>query len=152
MADRVTVVSSVQVERPPAEVFDYLTDVARHSEWSPKAYRVEGISAGDHVAKGTRFTSFGWLPNDKDHRNEVQATEVTPPERLVLTSTESGEQFVSTFTLTPTGAGTRVERVMDMPRPGGVLGVVFPVIKAVLVQPDVNKGLSNLKARLEAGG
>jgi len=149
MADRVVVTSSVQVARPPAEVFSYLADVSRHAEWSPKAYRVEGMSPGDQVVQGSRFVSYGWLPNDKDHRNEVEATVVDEPSRLVLTSSEGDERFVSTFTVTPSGDGCTVERAMDMPRPGGALGAVFPVILATLVRPNVNKGMANLKKSLE---
>ncbi|MFZ0323746.1 MAG: SRPBCC family protein [Actinomycetes bacterium] len=153
MARREQVVSSVQINRPPGEVFAYLTDVARHAEWSPKGYRVEGIAPGEHVAQGSRFVSYGWLPNDKDHRNEVEATEVLAPSRLVLTSTEpGGEQFVNTFSLSGSGAGTTVERVMDMPRPGGAVGVVFPLIAKFLVKPDVTKGLGKLKVAAEASG
>ncbi len=151
MARRATVVSSVQVDRPPGEVFGYLADVARHGDWSPKAYRVEGIAPGEQVVMGSRFTSYGWLPNDKDHRNDVEVTEVQAPSRLVLTSTDRGERFISTFTLVPVGGGTQVERVMDMPRPRGVVGALFPLIAMFLVKPDVAKGLGKLKAALEAG-
>ncbi|MEP6695649.1 MAG: SRPBCC family protein [Pseudonocardiales bacterium] len=152
MARRATVVSSVHVDRSAAEVFDYLADVARHAEWSPKPYRVEGITAGEQVVNGSRFTSIGWLPNDKTHRNEVEATEVQAPTRLVLTSTDSGQQFISTFRLTPAGSGTDIERVMDMPRPGGLAGALFPLISAVLIKPDVKKGLGKLKTTLETRG
>ena len=36
-----------------------------------------------------------------------------------------------------------------MPKPGGVLGLVFPVILTALVKPDVAKGLGKLKTNLE---
>jgi len=39
---------------------------------------------------------------------------------------------------------------MDMPRPGGAVGVIFPVIAKLLVKPDVTKGLGKLKAAVEA--
>ena len=149
MAGRTTVVASVVVDRPPAEVFAYVADVARHGEWSPRPYRVEGIEVGEQIAVGRSYTSYGWLPNDKDHRNDVEVTEVTAPTRLVLTSTERGEQFVNTFTLSAQGSGTRLERLTDMPQPGGLLGLVFPVIRALVIKPDVNKGLGTLKSLLE---
>ena len=79
MARRATVVSAVQVDRPPAEVFAYLADVARHGDWSPKAYRVDGVAPREQMTTGTRFTSYGWLPNDRNHRNDVEATDVQPP-------------------------------------------------------------------------
>jgi uncharacterized protein YndB with AHSA1/START domain len=147
---RVSAVASVDVDRPPPVVFSYLADVRRHGEWSPKPYRVEGLAETDPVQVGTRYTSYGWLPNDKDHRNEVEVTELSAPTRLVLTATDRGEKFISRFTVTPVGAGSRVERVLDMPKPGGVLGFVFPVVLALLVRPDVAKGLAKLKANVEA--
>jgi len=146
---RVTVTASVEIAKPPDEVFGYLCDVRRHGEWSPKAYRVEGIPVGAPVDVGTRYASFGWVPNDKDHRNEVEVTELSTPTRLVLTATDGGETFISAFTVTPSSTGSRVTRVMDMPRPGGALGLVFPLILAVLVKPDVAKGLGKLRANLE---
>ncbi len=51
-----------------------------------------------------------------------------------------------TFTLTPEGRGTKLERVTDGDG-SPILGVVFyPAIKA-----DGKKSLGNLKARVEAG-
>jgi uncharacterized protein YndB with AHSA1/START domain len=147
---RVQVVAGVDVERPPDEVFAYLSDVARHGEWSPRPWRVEGLAPGAPVAVGTRYTSYGWLPGDKDHRNEVEVTALEAPSRLVLTSTDQGEQFVNTFTVTAQGSGSRVQRTMDMPRPGGLLGLAFPLLRAALIKPDVTKGLRNLGARVTA--
>jgi uncharacterized protein YndB with AHSA1/START domain len=146
---RATATASVEVGKPPAEVFAYLCQVSRHGEWSPRAYRVEGIEAGVPLQQGTRYTSFGWVPRDPDHRNDVEVSEVTAPTRLVLTATDGGEQFISTFTVTPSGTGCRVQRVLDMPRPGGLIGLVFPLILAALVKPDVAKGLGRLKTNLE---
>ena len=97
MARHETVTASVHVERPPAEVFDYLADVALHGEWSPKPYRVEGVAAGQQVAADKRFTSFGWLPGDKDHRNDVEVTAVQAPSRRALSSTDKGHLTRNTF-------------------------------------------------------
>ena len=149
MARRETVTSSVHVERPPSEVFDYLADVARHGEWSPKPYRVEGVAAGHQVTAGKRFTSYGWLPGDKDHRNDVEVTAVEAPSRLVMSSTDKGQLTVNTFTVAGDGNGSRVERVMEVQRPAGVVGVVFPLIATLLIRPDVAKGLARLKSNLE---
>jgi len=149
MARHETVTSSVHVERPPTEVFDYLADVARHGEWSPKAYRVEGVAVGHQVTAGERFTSYGWLPGDKDHRNDVEVTAVQAPSRRALSSTDKGQLTRNTFTVAADGSGSRVERVMEVQRPGGVVGVVFPLIAALLIRPDIAKGLARLRSNLE---
>ena len=53
------------------------------------------------------------------------------------------------FMVTADRAGSRVERVMEVQRPGGVVGLVFPLIAMVLIRPDVAKGLARLKSNLE---
>jgi uncharacterized protein YndB with AHSA1/START domain len=147
---RTEIRASVTVDRPAEEVFDYLVDVTKHAEWSPKPYRVEGVTGP--VSVGTTYDSYGWLPGDKDHHNDVAVTVLERPQRLVLTATEKGgEQFVSTFTLTQRGNVTDLERVLDVPKPGGVAGLLFPVLVPTLIRPDVAKGLSKLKQRVEAG-
>lgn len=139
----------VTTSRPAEEAFAYLADVSRHPEWSPKPLRVEG-PAGP-AAKGARFTSYGWVPGDKEHRNEVEVTEVEAPTRLVMVSREPGGEFVNTFSLSPSGSGTTIRRVMDMPRPGGPLGLVFPLLVALVAVPGVRKGMEKLRANLDAG-
>ena len=150
MAGRSIQTFEVSIDRPPADVYAYLSDVSRHAEWSPKPFRVEGTSGP--VTTGDTFTSTGVIPGDKNHRNEVAVVESTPPRRLVLDAVEpGGEHFVTTFDLEADGSGTRLVRTMDAPTPGFPVSVLFPLIKAFIIKPDVNKGLANLKAVLERG-
>ena len=149
MPGRSTETFVVTINRPPADVFAYLSDVSKHAEWSPKPYRVEG-TAGP-VTAGQTFTSIGVIPGDKDHRNEVTVREVSPPRRLVLDAVEKDQHFISTFDVEADGAGTRLTRTMDSPKPGFPISVIFPLIMAFIVKPDVTKGLANLKAVLEPG-
>lgn len=140
---------SVSTTRSPEDAFGYLADVTRHSEWSPKPYRVEDLSGP--VQKGTTFTSYGWIPGDGDHRNDVEVTEVDPPRRFALRSIEKGQTFENTFVVEPEGSGSRISRTIDLPVPGGVVGALFPVLFAVVVKPAVQKGMNMLGSRLDAG-
>ena len=146
MSGRTTATWTVTIDRPPAEVFDYLSDVRKHAEWSPKPDRVEGVTAP--VTTGDSFTSIGSMPYDKNHRNDVTVSECTAPNRLVLDATEKGEHFINTFDLTPQNGGTLLTRTMDSPTPGAPLSLIFPLIMKVFISPDVQKGLNNLKANL----
>jgi uncharacterized protein YndB with AHSA1/START domain len=150
MGTRLRIRNEVTIAKPAEEVFAYLADVTRHGEWSPKPYRVEDVSGP--VARGTTFTSYGWVPGDKEHRNEVEVTAYDAPRTIAFTSREKGEQFVNTFTLTPAGDGTTVTREMDMPRPGGAFGMVFPLVAHGFVKPAVGKGMGLLRKRLEGAG
>lgn len=145
---RVQVTAAVDVDRPPADVFAYLADVARHGEWSPKPLRIEGAPAGP-AATGATFTSYGWVPGDGDHRNDVEVTRSEAPSRLELLSRDGDIRCTNVFTVTARGGGSRVERLMDLPRPGGFVGLVFPLVSRFLIRPDMSKGLSMLKANVE---
>jgi uncharacterized protein YndB with AHSA1/START domain len=147
MADRSVATFTTTIDRPPAVVYDYIADVSKHGEWSPKPFRVEGTSGP--VSAGDTFTSVGVIPGDKNHRNDVTVTESSPPNRLVLDAVEKGKHFITTFELEAEGAGTRLTRTMDAPQPPFPLSVVFPLIMAAFIRPDVNKGLAKLKGNLE---
>lgn len=147
MAGRTTMSWTTSIDRTPDVVFAYLADVTKHGEWSPKPFRVEGASGA--VKTGDTFTSIGTLPHEKNHRNDVKVTECSPPTRLQLDAEEKGEHFVNTFDLRADGGGTVLTRTMDAPTPGGLMGLAFPLIKAVFIKPDVQKGLNKLKTILE---
>ena len=149
MGGRAKAQCSVVVEREPEEVFAYLTDVRRHAEWSPKAYRVEGVD--EPVGLGSTFTSYGWVPKDAEHRNDVEVTQFEPPSRLRFTAHERGENYLSTYVLTPQGNATKVDKLIDMPKPGGVAGAFFPLVVGGFIKPATQKGMNMLKAKLEAG-
>ena len=151
MSDRTVARWTVDVNRSPTEVFAYLADVSKHGEWSPKPYRCEGVQPGP-VEQGAAFTSYGWIPGDKEHRNDVRATVVDAPNKLVFEASDpGGGVFVNTFTVTPTDRGAKVDREMDMPTPGGFVGVMFPVIMRMVVRPGVQKGMNMMKAKVESG-
>lgn len=147
MAERKVATFTTTIDRTPEVVFAYLADVGKHAEWSPKPFRVEGHTGP--VKAGDTFTSIGAIPGDKNHRNDVTVTDCVPPQRLVLDSQEKGEHFVNTFELVAEGSGTKLTRTMETPPPPFPLSVVFPLIMAAVIRPDVQKGLSKLKENLE---
>lgn len=150
MSGRYNASWSVDIAAPAEVVFDYLADPNRHAEWSPKSYRVEDV-IGVPGEAGMTFTSVGWVPGDSAHRNTVSVSRATRPALLEFSSVDRGETFVNRFELTPNGNGTRVTRSADWPKPSGFVGSIFPVISAVVVTPDVKKGLGKLKSNLENG-
>jgi uncharacterized protein YndB with AHSA1/START domain len=147
LTKRIVANFSTTIDRAPDVVFDYVSDVSKHSEWSPKPFRVEG-SPG-RVKTGDTFASVGTIPGDKNHRNEVTVTECSPPRKLVLDSLEKDEHFINTFEFEAEGTGTRLTRIVDAPKPGFPLSVLFPLLMATFIRPDVEKGLRNLKDKLE---
>ena len=139
---------TVTVDRPQAEVFAYLADIAKHGDWSPKPWRMEGTE--EPLTLGTKFTSYGYIPGDEQHRNDVECTTFEAPNKIELTTQEDNGIFVTAYVLTSEGSGTKVEKTMDFPSPKGFEGLIFPVLKTAYIKPSVQKGMRNLKHRLES--
>ena len=147
MSDRATNSWTVEVAAPPEVAFEYLSDIGRYSEWSPKPYRVEPVPS-QPLEQGVTFQSFGVVPGNKDHPNQVEVTVVDAPRRLVLTSTDKGERYVHRFDVEASGRGSRITRTVEAPQPKGFVRLVFPLIFAVFINPEVTKGMKMLQANL----
>jgi len=154
-AGRSTAVARAAIELPgdPAEVFAFVADVSRHPLWSPKALRITDLPAGGELGVGATFVSRGVLPGDKDHRNDVVVVELDVPRLLVLESTDATGTYRNTFRVGPgPGGGTRLVRELELPRPGGLLGVTTPLFVRLVLVRDLRKGLRLLSRALRAAG
>lgn len=145
---RETSTFSVEIGRPAAEVFAYVSDLTRHGEWSPTKLRVEPVAPGRPIAVGEKYRSFGFNLG-RQFENQLEITELEPPKRFGFTAqTQIGsQQFRHTFVVTPTADGARVDRMVDAPMLGGVLGLLAPLVMPARRQI---KTLQLLKSRLES--
>lgn len=139
---------SVEVDVSPDVAFDYLSDVSRHAEWSPRPFRVDPEPTLP-LRQGDSFRSYGEIPGDKQHVNEVEVTVVDAPHRLVLTSEDRGKKYVHRFDVESVGSGSRITRTVQAARPTGLLRLVFPLVFRLFIDPEVSKGMRMLKANLD---
>jgi uncharacterized protein YndB with AHSA1/START domain len=136
--------SSVYIAASPETVYDYVSDIPRHPEWTREKMECEPVE-GDP----TRFktvTRFG-IANPA----EVRVTGAERPRRFVYESDGSPSIYLWTFDLEPEGAGTRLthsfERVNDALWVKAIHGMVYRLVGRAMLEG----GLSNIKARLEKG-
>jgi uncharacterized protein YndB with AHSA1/START domain len=148
MSKRLNETFTVTIAKPIDEVFAYISDVAKHAEWSPTAFRVDEVS-DPSFATGTTFASFGVARQGEDHRNEVTVTANEPSTRFTLTSVDDGETYINDFQLSEADGGTVVEKHLDFPKPGGPAGLAFPAIFKQVIAPRIQEGMDTLKTRLE---
>lgn len=141
---------TVEVPVSPEVAFAYIADVQRHAEWSPKPYWIDPPPPLP-LSVGSTFTSHGRIPGDKDHTNVVEVVDIDPPHSLTLASTERGERYVHRFDIVATASGSEITRTVDSPEPTGLLGVLFPVLFALVIEPDVSKGMEMLRSNLTRG-
>lgn len=147
MAERTAKSWTIEAEVAPEVAFGYVADVARHAEWSPKPYRVDPAPSLP-LKQGSRFRSIGQVPGDREHANDVEVTTVDAPRVLVLTSTDKGERYVHRFDVEGIGGGSRITRTVDAPMPTGFVRLIFPLIFALFIKPEVDKGMRMLQENL----
>jgi uncharacterized protein YndB with AHSA1/START domain len=81
----VTVVSSIDIERPPGEVFAYVSDLERHREWQQSVLRTTVETPGP-TAAGTRAVETRTV-GGREHEIPYEVAEHEPPHRLVIRAT-----------------------------------------------------------------
>jgi uncharacterized protein YndB with AHSA1/START domain len=140
---------SVTIQAAPDDVWPWIADITRHAEWSPKPYRVELVS-GEPNAVGSHYRSVGWVPpNDGNHSNDVEITEVVPTTRFGLHATDENGTFLNSFDLRPVSGGTEVTFHIEFPKMKGMNAVMVPLLFPVVGKPDFRKRLGLLKQKVE---
>ena len=152
MERRATASAAVFVRRPPEQVFAYVADVSRHGQWSPKKLSMADLPADGVLVAGSTFTSYGHLPGEDAHRNDVRVLTLDHPRVLVLESTDLSGTYRNTFDVTEQGEGSVVTRQLDLPRPDGALGLMVPLFVRLVLGRDLAKGLRRLASQLHSQG
>jgi uncharacterized protein YndB with AHSA1/START domain len=140
---------TVTIAAPPDKVWPWVADVTKHGEYSPKPFSAELVS-GEVGKAGTHYRTLGWVPNEKQHLNEVEVVEVVPGERIVLRSDDELGPFTNSYVLRPSGGGTEVEWTLTFPPLKGLAALMVPVLFPLVGKPDARKRLQLLKAKVES--
>jgi uncharacterized protein YndB with AHSA1/START domain len=107
----VRVVESVEIDRPPADVWAVVADPATHTQWRPALREFRSMSEGP-VGVGTRIREvLEWRGREIVIDDVVTAFE--PSRRLGIRGSWKAADFELDLTLEPVGEGTRV--TMDWP-------------------------------------
>lgn len=140
---------TVTINATPERVWPLVSDLARHSEWSPKPYKVEWLS-GEPNAVGSTFRSTGWLPQDKNHSMEGRVTVNDAMTIFEVVSHDAKEEWTNRFDVRPSGSQTSVTKTMAGPPLSGAKKAAFSVVFTLFVKGAVQKGMDMLKAKAEA--
>jgi uncharacterized protein YndB with AHSA1/START domain len=139
---------SVEIDRPPEEVFAYVADPEHLPEWSGIVQEVRKEGQGQ-PQEGDRFTTAAkFLGRRFETPMEVVAHE--PPRRHSDRSTGGPFEQEYTFIVEETeGGGTRLTQVAEG-EPAGFFRLVGPLLE-MAGRRQFRADLENLKALLEAG-
>ena len=137
------------INAPMDAVWPWVSDITKHSQWSPKPYSVELIS-GVNGAVGSKYRSTGFVPPvDKNHRNDVEITEIIPGSKIVFTAHDDNGYFKNTFKLENVNAGTLVTFQHDFPKMKGIGRILLPLLLPLTGKKEAMVRLGKLKAKAE---
>ncbi|HSL44683.1 MAG TPA: SRPBCC family protein [Anaerolineales bacterium] len=129
--------------------FDYISDVARHPEWSSGRLVIEAMTPGP-IAVGKEYISHGEVAIQKKRPNTIRVSEYEPPHRFgfVANDPDFGE-VAHIFTLTEQRGGTLIRRMMTLTL-NPIVAIAFRFfIYPLIGRPSMDKSLALLKSKLE---
>ena len=141
--------SSIDIARPPDEVFAYLADPSRFAEWQRDVVRVD-VEGGRPHGLGARFTTTRRI-GGVERTMTQEVTELRPPVSWAVHGVDGPIRPSARVTVTPLDGGTRSRVLFALDFEGH--GIGRPLVPAVRRQAQRAAPVSyrNLKQRLEHG-
>ncbi len=137
--------SSQRIERPPEEVFAFMTNLENAPEFSPGITSIEKITEGP-MGEGTRFRETRKRGN-KEMSSEIEVVEYEPPLRFGARSAERGIEASYYYSFEPEHGGTQVDLVCEV-KGKGFMKLMTPVVARFMKKADGGQ-LKRAKAILE---
>lgn len=139
----------VLVQAPLQGVFDYVSDLARHPEWSEGELRIEAVEPGP-IAVGKEYRSRGQVAAQKNRPNTVRVTGYEPPHRFAFAANDPDFGTVThEFSFNEQSGSVLIQRKMTV-NLNPLVALAFRFLIYPLVgRPAMDKSLALLKARLE---
>jgi len=147
----ITVVRSHQVivHAPLQTVFDYVSDLTRHPEWSGGRLKIGAITPGP-VTVGKEYLSHGDAAGQKDRPNRVQVTQYESPHRFGFVAKDPDFGKVThEFTFTEQDGEVLIRRTMTLSLNPIVAFLFRFFVYPLIGSPSMDKSLAALKAKLE---
>jgi uncharacterized protein YndB with AHSA1/START domain len=144
------IVSNIEIDRPPEEVYAYVTDPSRFPEWQHDVVRVH-LQGGSPAGVGSRFTTTRRIGRVEQATTQ-EVTEADPPRSWACRGVDGPFRPSAEITVEPRdgGAGSRVTIALDFEGQG--IGRLLPleVIRRMAAK-GAPRSYRNLKERLERG-
>jgi len=140
------ITASIEIARPPEDVFAYIDDLSRHSEWQGQIREVTVLTEGP-TRVGTRARDKRKVPGGvRDITYEITAHD--PPRSASFRGIDGPVRVVGTVTVTPMNGGSRLSLTLDFEGRG--LGkLLLPLVRSQ-ARKEVPQDQQRLKERLEA--
>ena len=143
-------VESIEIARPPDDVFAYATDPTRMGEWQESIVRSELQGDGPPGA-GKRVTQTRRM-GKSERTMTAELTEFTPPRAWAGHGIDGPVRAQFKGTVEPLENGARSRVTVELDFKGHGIGVLLvPLVVRRQAQRELPKNMQNLKERLESG-
>jgi uncharacterized protein YndB with AHSA1/START domain len=141
---------SIEIARPPEEVFGYLDQLERHGEWQEQIVWVEIQTEGaTHV--GTRVVETRKV-GGRTQRMTYEITEHDPPRSFSFRGLDGPLRPVGRGRVEPLDGGSRARATIELDLEAhGFLGKLLRPLALSQARKQVPKDQEALKAKLEGG-
>lgn len=143
------ITSSIEIARPPEDVFAYVDDLERHGEWQSTIISSKLETEGP-TRVGSRATDTRKVPGGTQHVT-YEITEHDPPRKASFKGTNGPVRPVGSITVEPVGEGrSRLTLELDL-RGHGLIGQFVAILARSQARKQVPQDQQRLKERLESG-
>ncbi len=142
-------ITQVLVSAPLQTVFDYISDLTKHPEWSGGELKIDAVGSGP-VAVGKEYFSKGEVAIQKNRPNQLQVTEYEPPRKFGFAAKDPdfGKVF-HVFTFNEQNGGVMVTRTVTLSLNPFVAFAFRFLIYPLVGNPSMQKAMQGLKTKLE---
>jgi uncharacterized protein YndB with AHSA1/START domain len=143
-------VSSIEIARPPAEVFAYACDPTRFPQWQDDVVSVR-MEEDRPPSLGTRFTTIRRIGHI-EYKTTQEITEFSPPRSFTAGSVDGPVRAIGSITVEPIEDGTQSRVTFELDFQGQGMGkLLVPDVLRRLAEKRAPTSYRNLKQQLETG-
>ena len=144
------IVESVDISRPSADVFAYVTDPTRIGEWQESVVSVQPEGTGPRTV-GTRVKVVRRIGR-MERAMTAELTKLDPPSTWAVRGVDGPIRGMVNGTVAPLDNGTRSRVTIELDfESHGIGKVLVPLVVRRQAQREMPKNVQNLKAKLEGG-
>jgi len=142
-----SITQSIEIARPPEEVFAYIDDLSRHGEWQSQIESSRVETEGP-TRVGTRAVETRNVPGGK-REFTYEITEHDPPRLAAFTVLNGPVRPHGRLTVEPAASGARY--TVDLQMVGHGFGKLLAPLAERQARKQIPKDLAALKDKLEGG-
>ncbi len=144
------IVSSIEIARPPQDVFAYVTDPSRLAEWQESLItaRPEGDGPPAVGSKAIMTRRVG----RRERMMTMQLTNISPPKTWAARGIDGPIRAIVNGTVEPLDGEARSRVTLQLDFEGHGIGkLLVPLVVRRQAQRELPRNLQSLRERLESG-